>query len=241
MKDAVKIDAAEELRLIRRARRGDRAALDRLVAAHRPFVRMQAAKFLGRVRYIELDDLEQIGLIKLIESLRSYNVKSGYRLLTYVGRGLLQAMHQAVLQQRPIRLPSCATENESTRAKAELMFQVNSLNEPAADGTREGYTRLPDDCPDPGEDAAEREASTALQEDVIAAIGQLPARMQDIIRARMAGDTLEVVGRRLGVTRERIRQIVDRAKELMAQYLKRRYAGKAAALTQRRREMEVAR
>jgi RNA polymerase primary sigma factor len=72
---------------------------------------------------------------------------------------------------------------------------------------------LPDDSADP----PDREAADAnLSESVEAALGELRGREETVVRLYFGFDrgdpmTLESIGHRLGVTRERVRQIKDRA------------------------------
>lgn len=92
-------------------------------------------------------------------------------------------------------------------------FQCISLDSPIGnDDDRTLEDLLASDAADPERDAAALDLSTQLE----AALCQLPAREADILRLRFGTSdqqslTLEEVGRRYGVSRERIRQLEARA------------------------------
>ena len=103
-----------------------------------------------------------------------------------------------------------------TEAEAAIMMQIAqspiSLDAPVGDDARL-IEYLPDDSADP----PDREAADGnLTESVEAALGQLRAREATVVRLYFGFDggdpmTLETIGERLHVTRERVRQIKDRA------------------------------
>jgi RNA polymerase primary sigma factor len=92
-------------------------------------------------------------------------------------------------------------------------FQCLSLDSPlGADDDRTLEELLASDADDPEREAAAVDLSQQLE----AALAQLPAREADILRLRFGTAdnqslTLEEVGRRYGVSRERIRQLEARA------------------------------
>jgi RNA polymerase primary sigma factor len=92
-------------------------------------------------------------------------------------------------------------------------FQCLSLDSPlGADDDRTLEELLASDADDPEREAAAVDLSQQLE----AALAQLPAREADILRLRFGTSdsqslTLEEVGRRYGVSRERIRQLEARA------------------------------
>ena len=92
-------------------------------------------------------------------------------------------------------------------------FQCLSIDSPLSDDDdRTLGELLASDAADPERDAAASDLSQQLE----AALAQLPAREADILRLRFGTSdsqslTLEEVGRRYGVSRERIRQLEARA------------------------------
>jgi RNA polymerase primary sigma factor len=68
-----------------------------------------------------------------------------------------------------------------------------------------------------------REKATEIESDIIEklhwAVEHLEDRDREIIRLRLAGETLEQIGDRLNLTRERVRQLQDRAHRQLHRYL----------------------
>jgi len=81
--------------------------------------------------------------------------------------------------------------------------------------------RMADERPTPEDEAAERSVARLRGRCLSRALAQLPEREREIVRARhLAEDedalTLEVLGRRLGVSKERVRQLEARAMDKLA-------------------------
>jgi RNA polymerase primary sigma factor len=101
----------------------------------------------------------------------------------------------------------------ATRELVHLERLPLSLDEPVGeDGDARRGDFVAADCADPSEAASE----SAERREVRSVVGGLPARQQRVIIERFGfgeGErrTLEQVGRGLGVTRERVRQIETRA------------------------------
>jgi RNA polymerase sigma factor (sigma-70 family) len=72
----------QELDLILRAQRGDKGAMGELVAAHKPFV-FYLMRQITFPEWMETEDILQEGCIGLMDAVRTFDVKSGNRLLTH--------------------------------------------------------------------------------------------------------------------------------------------------------------
>ncbi|MGN0903637.1 MAG: RNA polymerase sigma factor RpoH [Alphaproteobacteria bacterium] len=98
-----------------------------------------------------------------------------------------------------------------------------SLNTPVYD---EGYAERQDflsDDRDIEEELAERQESTMRMQLLAQAMGSLNEREQQIVKARRLSEepeTLDILGERLGISRERVRQIENRAVEKMTAFVK---------------------
>ena len=108
-----------------------------------------------------------------------------------------------------------------------------SLNAPLADDADgEWQDMLADEGPTPEDMVAELHDSRARSRWIEAAVSELTPREQTIIRERRLAEesrTLESLGRRLGISKERVRQIEQEAlNKLRSSIL--RHAGSAAAL-----------
>jgi RNA polymerase primary sigma factor len=101
----------------------------------------------------------------------------------------------------------------------ELPRTVTSLDRPVGE---DGDTSLGELIADDGDEAPTAELEVSLREDLLGrALAELPEREREVLEARYGlGDhepeTLQQVGRRLGVTRERVRQIERQALDRLA-------------------------
>ena len=96
-----------------------------------------------------------------------------------------------------------------------LLGNDRSLNAPLSeDGESEWQDLLADDRPGPEDIVAEAHDAAARSNWIEAAVAELTPREQTIIRERRLGDktrTLESLGRKLGISKERVRQIEQEA------------------------------
>lgn len=104
---------------------------------------------------------------------------------------------------------------------------VSSLDKPLA-SSGEGrdqtlHDRVACTAPDPEAKSEDRERRDHIAECVRRALEQLPAREREIVKSRLLADgdekTLEQIGIRFGLTRERIRQIETRAVKMLRELL----------------------
>jgi RNA polymerase primary sigma factor len=101
----------------------------------------------------------------------------------------------------------------------ELPRTVTSLDRPVGE---DGDTSLGELIADDGDEAPTAELEVSLREDLLGrALAELPEREREVLEARYGlGDhepeTLQQVGRRIGVTRERVRQIERQALDRLA-------------------------
>ena len=111
---------------------------------------------------------------------------------------------------------------------AEMDIRLNgdvSLNTPVYD---DGYAEKQDFLSDDHnieESLADRQESTMRMQLLAQAMGKLNDRERAIVQARRLSeepDTLDALGERLGISRERVRQIENRAVEKMTQFIQTR-------------------
>ena len=252
------LDRDEEVRLARRARRGEEEAVNRLVRSNLRFVVAVSKKY--RNQGVPLSDLINEGNLGLIRAARRFDETRGIKFISYAVWWIRQAILQALAEQgRIVRVPLNRTGVLHRIAKrkamlvqelgreptvAELAEDVDlsheevehtlaisrahvSLDAPIAPG-EEG--RLLDHLPDlesPGPE--ERILEKALAETLEAALSTLPPRETRVLRLYFGLDdegpmSLDAIGSRMGVTRERVRQIKQQAIERL------RHASRARAL-----------
>ena len=195
----------EEAELGRRIRGGDREALDKLVCANLRFVVSIAKKY--QTRGVSLSDLIDEGNIGLMRAARKFDETKGIKFISYAVWWIRQAILQARSEQsRIVRVPLYRT-----RSIPEAQLSLDAPVANSDDSVLLEY--LPDHAtPRPDEQAL----NASLAESIDAALENLKPREARIVRLYYGLDgeeplTLEEIGARLGITRERVRQIRDRA------------------------------
>ncbi len=193
------LSAREERVLAVRAQRGDAAARDELARRHQPLVRSFALRQSRGT--LPLDELIQEGNLGLLRAIEKFDPAAGTRFASY-----------ALWWVRAYVWRYLRGARSSVRQRADTTVAADaSLDAPLADdGDATWLDRLVDERP--GADSRFADAEGGAQ--VRSALERVRARVGDIgwdvIHSRLSQDppdTLEQIGRRWGVSRERVRQI----------------------------------
>jgi RNA polymerase sigma-32 factor len=250
------LGAAEEKGLIARwLEAREQAALDALIAAHRPLVLKLASRFRGHG--LPLGDLIQEGHIGLLEAAHRFDPRRDVRFATYAQWWIKSAIQEFVL-----RNGSAVRAVTSSRQKS-LMFALSRLvgsgNEISSDdraylarrysvslaavdrmtlriGARDQsldsalapgsdlrpIDAIADEAPGPEETALATDATQRCARRIAAALAALPERERRIVEERHLSENaplLREIGRRFGVSKERVRQLEKRALERLRRLL----------------------
>lgn len=230
-------DIAEQQRreLIARAQRGDTTARNEVVMLNMGLVRRVVQRYRRLATSMNHDDLTQEGVLGLIKAVARFDLDKGYRFSTYAMWWIKQAVLKALRERdRDVAVPMWIYEARKTEVARAATLQ-------AAHDARRPFVRL-DAAHDP---SAVHEANGALVEQFASAststedryaaeearavvadrLALLPDREQTILRLAYGDDDLQLseIGRRLrrrdgrtGLTRERVRQLKDRALKQLA-------------------------
>ncbi len=197
--------------LATRARNGDLAARDALVARHLPLVVAFARKQARGA--IPLDELVQEGNLGLVRATEKFDPAAGTRFSTYAVWWIRAYVWRYLKQAR-----SAVRPRSGAVALADL-----SLDSPLGeDGDLSYLDRIADDAPAPDDAYASAEGDRQLRgalDKVRRRVGELG---WDIIHTRLQQDppdTLEKIGQRWGVSRERVRQVETQTKRFLRGYL----------------------
>jgi RNA polymerase primary sigma factor len=206
------LSAAEERDLALRSRTGDLRARDELVRRHLPlvlaFVRKQA---LGA---IPLDEVVQEGNLGLLRAVEKYDPNAGTRFSTYAVWWIRAYVWRYLKIAR-----SAVRPKSGTVARADL-----SLDAPLGDDSDATYVeRVEDDTPPPDARYADAEGDSRVRGELAKIRRRVGELGWDIIHTRLKQDppdTLEQIGRRWGVSRERVRQIELQTKQFLRGWLR---------------------
>lgn len=233
----------EEAALARAFRRGDRRAGDRLIAASLRTVISIAREY--RRWGIPLEDLVQQGNIGLLKAADRFDPSRENSLRAYASYWIRAEIRDYVVRSyRIVRLGSTRTERRAMRAfraqrieSVDDLVRVSGMPEqrcrklwPLLSQTDKSLDAPGSTLEDQGDDSLiSPEAVTIARQEqeqrdagVRVALLGLSERERVIVRARMMSETpatLEALGKKMGVSRERVRQLEKRAREKLAESL----------------------
>ena len=243
------INREEEIRLARKAQKGNHEAIQALCKANLRFVISVAKKYQGRG--LPLSDLIQQGNLGLVTAAIKFDPDQGVKFISYAVWWIRQAILSALAHHgRSVRVPlnraaelskilkmrqqlKLALDREPTSEEIARRLEMNPATVEMLEALNAGEVRLDAPIGD-SEDSSlvERfvtdEARTAvteveerlLQEEIDGALRTLRERDALVLKLYYGlheghEHTLEEIGQKLGITRERVRQLRDRAlKEL---------------------------
>lgn len=207
----------EERALASRIQECDEAAVMQLVEANLRFVVSYAKRYRGLgVGFL---DLIHEGNLGLIEAARRFDPSRNVKFITYAVWWVREAMmHVLSDQTRAFSFPP-----KQFAALYNAPEDV-SLNQPVAEGRRgsasaEGREReLADLLPQQGVAIDDEMIHQADLDELLDALSHLDGKEQEVVRLRFGLEddeehTLQEIGDRLHLSRERVRQIETRAKE----------------------------
>jgi RNA polymerase primary sigma factor len=201
------LERAEEHAIALRARAGDRAAAQKLARHNLAFVVAVARR--QRRGAVRLEDLIQEGNVGLMKAVEKFDPHAGTRFSTYavwwirayIGKYLKEARSSV----RPI---------SGTVALADLSLDTTVDEE----GEITHLDRIEDEGPGPEDRYLSAESDRGVRETVSKVRRRIGELGWEIVHSRLQQDdpvTLEEIGKRWGVSRERVRQVELRAKHYL--------------------------
>ncbi len=203
----------EEYDLSRKAKKGDEAARQKLARSNLPFVVSVARKFAGR-NGSRLDDLVQEGNVGLMKAIEHFDPKKNVRFATYAVWWIRAYITRYLKDNR-----SQVRGGEAER----ISMSDFSLDTPVEeDGDSTWLDRLEDGGELPDLSYFRHERDREVSEALVKVKKRLGELGWDILQERLTQDkprTLEELGARWGVSRERVRQVELKTKHFLARYL----------------------
>ena len=232
------ITVEEEVELAQRIRKGDQAALEKLTRANLRFVVSVAKQYQNQG--LSRPDLINEGNLGLIKAAEKFDETRGFKFISYAVWWIRQSILQALAEQsRIVRLPlnqvgslnkinkalqKFEQENERQPSNEELAEMIDVPKDKIADTMRvsgrhvsEGEDNsLLDVLINPDSPNADRGlVNESLNKEIERALSTLAPREREIIKSFFGIGcqemTLEEIGERFGLTRERVRQIKEKA------------------------------
>jgi len=233
------LDPAAERELAALYRAGDSSAGDRLIKASLPFVITVALEY--RRWGAPLEDLVQQGNLGLLKAAKKFDPDRDCRLITYAVYWIRAEIRDYVVRgYRLVRIGTTKNERRAVRnyrksreddpvalaassgltvEAAERLLPMLRARDVSLDLTFDGESpqldRLASNAPSPEEQNDRAEFEADARDRVQEAISRLPEREALIVRERLLQDepiTLEALGTRLGISKERVRQLEERAR-----------------------------
>ena len=202
----------QEYDLARKAKKGDDKARETLARSNLAFVVSTARKFANRGA--RLEDLIQEGNIGLMKAIEHFDPKKNVRFATYAVWWIRAYVTRYLKDNR----------SQVRGGQGERGSMVDfSLDAPMDDDSEMTFLER---IEDPGQGPQETYLAREQDREVRDALTRVKKRIGDlgwdILQERLTQDkprTLEELGARWGVSRERVRQVELRTKNFLARYL----------------------
>jgi RNA polymerase primary sigma factor len=237
VRKSVLLTPDQEVELAKRIKQGDKEAIDELVEANLKFVISIAKEYQGQG--LSLSDLISEGNLGLVKAATRFDYTRGFRFISYAVWWIKQSIIQSLNDNsRMIRLPSnvinkisemkrniekfeAENEREPVFGDFEDFIDVNalpkcgSLNEVINEDGSELCEILEDKSNDI--DESFYDVDSKIKEELDNVLSLLSPREKEIVECYYGinkeydGMTLEAIGDKYGLTKERIRQIKEKA------------------------------
>jgi RNA polymerase sigma-32 factor len=233
------LDRDKEKELARRWIDGDAKAGEAIVKACLPFVVSIALEY--RRWGVPLEDIIQQGNLGLLKAAQKFDPNKECRLATYAAYWIRAEIREYVVRAfRVVRLGTTKGERRALRAyrrtkvsdprvlakasglteeRVRMLLPLITGREMSLDASTSdlppAIDRLPTTTPTPEEEASRSEIASRAGRAVREAVRELDERERMIVEARLMNEdppTLQELGAKLGVSKERVRQLEERAR-----------------------------
>src|SRR5487761_1934807 len=197
------ITPEEETILAQKIKMGDQRALERLTTANLRFVVSVAKQY--QHQGLSLSDLINEGNLGLIKAAQRFDETKGFKFISYAVWWIRQSILQALAEQgRLVRLPQNKIGTYNKANKAYMAFEQEHEREPSTE-------ELSDIL-----EMSVTEINNIFQSNTRHTSLDAPVHEAEIVNAYFGldgenGVTIEQIGQKYDLTKERIRQIKERA------------------------------
>lgn len=188
--------------------------IHRLASENLNYVKHLANQFCGQG--VEFEDLVSEGYLAMTEAAQKYDTGRGVPFVAYAAPFIRKAMKEAIEQQTDTFKMPRDIKKTAPRSASKAV----SIDAPLSIGNQ--YTLLDILVNKDALDADEDTMLSQLLADLKTSISKLDEREQEVVRKFYGIDrariTLAEIGEDMGLKRERVRQIRDKATRKMAKY-----------------------
>lgn len=202
------LTAEEERELAERIHKGDSRAIDKLTQANLTFVVSMARQY--KDRGLAMEDLVSEGNIGMLQAATRFDGREGKRFVTFAAPYIREAIEKAIDQQSLLyRVPKDVMD----AARARQIGRPLSIDAPVGGSAELSLGRvIPDkNASHPDENLYDG----LLKDELIKLLDQLDSREREVVQRfyglGVASLTMAEIGKELGLKRERVRQIRDKA------------------------------
>lgn len=202
------LTAEEERELAERIHKGDSRAIDKLTQANLTFVVSMARQY--KDRGLAMEDLVSEGNIGMLQAATRFDGREGKRFVTFAAPYIREAIEKAIDQQSLLyRVPKDVMD----AARARQIGRPLSIDAPVG-----GSAELSLGCVIPDKNASHPDENLydgLLKDELVKLLDQLDSREREVVQRfyglGVASLTMAEIGKELGLKRERVRQIRDKA------------------------------
>lgn len=202
------LTAEEERELAERIHKGDSRAIDKLTQANLTFVVSMARQY--KDRGLAMEDLVSEGNIGMLQAATRFDGREGKRFVTFAAPYIREAIEKAIDQQSLLyRVP----KDMMDAARARQIGRPLSIDAPVGGSAELSLGRvIPDkNASHPDENLYDG----LLKDELVKLLDQLDSREREVVQRfyglGVASLTMAEIGKELGLKRERVRQIRDKA------------------------------
>lgn len=202
------LTAEEERELAERIHKGDSRAIDKLTQANLTFVVSMARQY--KDRGLAMEDLVSEGNIGMLQAATRFDGREGKRFVTFAAPYIRETIEKAIDQQSLLyRVPKDVMD----AARARQIGRPLSIDAPVGGSAELSLGRvIPDkNASHPDENLYDG----LLKDELVKLLDQLDSREREVVQRfyglGVASLTMAEIGKELGLKRERVRQIRDKA------------------------------
>ena len=193
--------------LVAQYRAGDETAFATLLEQYRGMIHTIINRYQKWLITSDRDDLYQEASLAILKAIQTYDIDRGAKFTSYAWKQVEWHLSKYIERDSLIQLPAYRCRAEST---SKLCY-TRSIDAPLY--TDNESANLANTLPAPPvieEEEAENASVTHCRKVLSKTLATIAPRNADIIKARLRRDTFEIIGERLGITKEYVRQIEAR-------------------------------